>query len=116
MADYISKLSAYEGCRVLIIGAGKSGVAAARLLSPVADKIVVSDAKAAEELGPIPYNIAEVGGSFVGGTQDESLLEGVDFVVENKKTFAPLRHRRPPLLPRHYRCRRLLPDRGGGLP
>ncbi|MCP4230208.1 MAG: UDP-N-acetylmuramoyl-L-alanine--D-glutamate ligase [bacterium] len=83
MADYISKLSAYEGCRVLIIGAGKSGMAAARLLSPVADKIVVSDAKVAEELGAIPYNIADLGGSFVGGTQDESLLEGVDFVVRS---------------------------------
>lgn len=83
MTDYISKISEFEGCRALIVGAGRSGMAAARLLSPVADRIIVSDSQAVDELGDIPRRIADMGGEFVGGAQEESLLEGVDFVVRS---------------------------------
>jgi len=83
MTTYRTKLSQFEGCRALIIGAGKSGMAAARLLSPVADMVTVSDAKAAEELADIPRQVADMGGCFIGGPQGEELLEGVDFVVRS---------------------------------
>ncbi|MGZ7032622.1 MAG: UDP-N-acetylmuramoyl-L-alanine--D-glutamate ligase, partial [Thermoanaerobaculia bacterium] len=61
----------------LVIGAGKSGVAAANFLAARGDAVVLSDSKSDPAL---PYPI-ERAVTRVFGRQDESLLDGVTQVV-----------------------------------
>lgn len=76
-------LNQFEGSRVLIIGAARSGLGTAQALYSYADRIVLSDAKSADEL-PDAVRLAEkLGAETVFGEQGPELLEGVDLVVRS---------------------------------
>mgnify|MGYP000382228213 CR=1 FL=1 len=69
---------------VLVIGAGISGFAAAKLARRFGASVTLSDAKTEEELTKLGDDFAklrELGIALVFGPQQESLLEGVDTVI-----------------------------------
>ena len=69
---------------VLVIGAGISGFAAAKLARRFGASVTLSDAKTEEELTKLGDDFAklrELGIALAFGPQQESLLEGVDTVI-----------------------------------
>ena len=71
----------FTGKKVLVIGAGISGFAAAKIARQRGAAVVLSDAKAEEEL---KYDFSELRGLGVElafGPQEESLLEGVSMLI-----------------------------------
>lgn len=69
---------------VLVIGAGISGFAAARLARRFGAEVTLSDAKSEaelEKLGDDFSKLRELGVTLVFGPQQETMLEGVDFVI-----------------------------------
>ena len=69
---------------VLVIGAGVSGFAAAKLARRFGAAVTLSDAKTEEELeklGDDFSKLRELGVALAFGPQQESLLEGVDTVI-----------------------------------
>ena len=69
---------------VLVIGAGISGFAAAKLARRFGATVTLSDAKTEEELTKLGDDFAklrELGIALAFGPQQESLLEGVDTVI-----------------------------------
>ena len=69
------------GKKVLIVGAGVSGFAAAEIAHKYGAAVTLSDAKAEKEL---PFDFAplrEMGVELVFGPQDERLLAGVDYCI-----------------------------------
>jgi UDP-N-acetylmuramoylalanine--D-glutamate ligase len=76
-------LNEFEGSRVLIIGAARSGLGAAQTLYPYADRIVISDVKPAEEL-PGAVELSEnLGVEIILGEQGKELLEGIDIIIRS---------------------------------
>ena len=67
--------------KVLVVGLGVSGVAAAKLAKRFGAKVVVSDAKEEEKLGDEVQELRDAGIRVECGPQDASLLEGVDHVI-----------------------------------
>ncbi|MBQ1890665.1 MAG: UDP-N-acetylmuramoyl-L-alanine--D-glutamate ligase, partial [Selenomonas sp.] len=70
-----------SGKKVLVIGAGISGFAAAKLAKRFGAQVVLSDAKREQD---IKYDFAELRAAdiaLVFGPQQESLLDGVDLVI-----------------------------------
>lgn len=71
----------FEGKQVVVLGAGISGIAVARLTNRLGAKVVLSDASSAEK---IKYNLETLRTEGVGvalGKQEESLLDGVDYLI-----------------------------------
>ncbi len=69
---------------VLVIGAGISGFAAARLARRFGAEVTLSDAKSEaelEKLGDDFSKLRELGVTLVFGPQQETMLEGVDLVI-----------------------------------
>jgi UDP-N-acetylmuramoylalanine--D-glutamate ligase len=77
------RLSEFEGSRVLIIGAARSGLGAAQILYPYADRVILSDVKPAEEL-PDAVGLAEnMGFETAFGEQGPDLLQNIDLIVRS---------------------------------
>jgi UDP-N-acetylmuramoylalanine--D-glutamate ligase len=76
-------LNQFEGSRVLIIGAARSGLGTAQALYPYADRIVLSDAKSADELPDAVKLAGNLGAETAFGEQGPELLEGIDLVVRS---------------------------------
>ena len=69
---------------VLVIGAGISGFAAAKLARRFGAEVTLSDAKTEEELeklGDDFSKLRDAGVKLVFGPQQESMLDGVDTVI-----------------------------------
>jgi UDP-N-acetylmuramoylalanine--D-glutamate ligase len=76
-------LEEFEGSRVLVIGAARSGLGAAQALYPYADRIVLSDVKSADELKNAVELAENLGIEIVLGEQGPDLLEGIDLIVRS---------------------------------
>jgi UDP-N-acetylmuramoylalanine--D-glutamate ligase len=82
MSALKAKLERFRGRRVLVVGMGRSGVGAARLLAPVA-AVTACDAKPAAELGDAPATLAAAGVEVRAGDQTPALLAGRDLIVRS---------------------------------
>ena len=61
MSTYDEKLEVFRGRRVLVVGLGRSGVGAARVLAPVAAVVTACDQNAADELSAEAQALADAG-------------------------------------------------------
>jgi UDP-N-acetylmuramoylalanine-D-glutamate ligase len=59
VSEFSDRLAAFRGRRVLVVGLGRSGVGAAKVLAPVAARVVASDQKRLEELDPAARQLGE---------------------------------------------------------
>ena len=71
----------YSGRRVLVLGLGMSGVAAATFLSSKGARVRGNDSRAAERLTPEARALEEHGVELVLGGHPSSALDGIDLVV-----------------------------------
>jgi UDP-N-acetylmuramoylalanine--D-glutamate ligase len=69
------------GSRPLVVGAARSGLAAARLLHRHGARVCVCDRRPAAEAGEAPGALAALGIETAFGRDDPSLLEGRDLVI-----------------------------------
>jgi UDP-N-acetylmuramoylalanine--D-glutamate ligase len=69
-----------EYSRVLVVGLGRSGLAAARLAAADGAEVVVTDRRGGDELGSVLDRLPPAVTTFLGG-HPESCLDGVDLVV-----------------------------------
>ena len=83
MRTYEEKLEAFRGRRVLVVGLGRSGVAAARALAPAAAEVVACDEKPADELSKEARELAGTGVVLRPGDQTAALLAGMDLLVRS---------------------------------
>ena len=67
--------------KVLVVGLGISGVAAAKIAKRFGAEVVVSDAKEEEKLGDEVKELRDAGIEVVCGPQSNELLEGVDHII-----------------------------------
>ena len=67
--------------KVLVVGLGISGMAAARIAQRFGAEVVVSDAKEEEKLGDEPETLRKEGIRVECGPQDMDLLDGVDHII-----------------------------------
>lgn len=67
--------------KALVVGAGKSGVSAAKLLLSLEKQVVVTDQKQEDELGETAKKLSELGVKCFFGGHPIELLEDIDFVV-----------------------------------
>jgi len=83
VSTYEEKLEAFRGRRVLVVGLGRSGVAAARALAPAAAEVVACDEKPADELSKEARELAGAGVELRAGDQTPALLVGMDLLVRS---------------------------------
>ena len=69
------------GSAPLVVGAARSGLAAARLLARHGARVLACDRRPADESGEAPAALAALGIEAVFGRDDPALLEGRDLVV-----------------------------------
>ncbi|MGC9054448.1 MAG: UDP-N-acetylmuramoyl-L-alanine--D-glutamate ligase, partial [Candidatus Hydrogenedens sp.] len=67
--------------RVLIIGAGKSGLASAKLLKKQGKEVIINDIKNEEEIPETVKSIKELSIDYVFGQHSQDLLIKTDFVI-----------------------------------
>lgn len=70
-----------RGVRVVVVGLGASGAAAARLLAGRGARVVGNDGRSAEALGAVASDLAGAGVELVLGTHDDPRLEDAELVV-----------------------------------
>lgn len=103
------------GQRVLVLGAGISGIAAARVLQRLGAAVVVSDVKRREQLGAAATALEKEGIPLWLGEQNERQLVGVDLVILSPgvSVFHPLavaaRRRSIPVISEVEMAYRLMP-------
>lgn len=83
MTEFDDKLEAFRGRRVFIVGLGRSGLGAARVLAPVAARVVAADEKPLGELGAAVQALAQEGVELRLGDQGSVLPEDVDLLVRS---------------------------------
>jgi len=83
MSVFKAKLERFRGRRVLVVGLGRSGVAAARVLAPVAARVTACDRKMLDELGAEAAALSGLGVDVRAGGQDAALLADADLVVRS---------------------------------
>jgi UDP-N-acetylmuramoylalanine--D-glutamate ligase len=83
MTAFTDKLNAFRGRRVLIVGMGRSGLGAARVLAPVAARVVAADEKPLGELDAAVKALSQEGVELRLGDQGPDLVENVDLVVRS---------------------------------
>lgn len=83
MRTYEEKLEAFRGRRVLVVGLGRSGVAAARALAPAVTEVVACDEKPADELSAEARELASTRVVLRPGDQTPALLAGMDLLVRS---------------------------------
>jgi UDP-N-acetylmuramoylalanine--D-glutamate ligase len=69
------------GAKVLVVGLGKSGVAAVRLLLEHGARVIANDLRSSNELGPEVLDLAERGAQLALGGHDAALFTSVDRIV-----------------------------------
>lgn len=73
---------AFMNKKVLVLGAGVSGIAVAHVLQEKGAHVILSDAKAEHLFKDADFDSIRAGGIVLAlGRQDEKLLEGIDYVV-----------------------------------
>jgi len=70
-----------SGNKVLVMGAGISGVAVAKIAKRLGARVALSDTKPVEKLGSVPGDLVRAGIEFISGPQDPSILKGVQMLV-----------------------------------
>jgi len=70
-----------QGQRVLVVGLGKSGLAAVRLLAARGAHVIANDLRSELELGDLVLQVRGMGGELVAGAHDASLFTAVDRIV-----------------------------------
>ncbi len=70
-----------QGKRVTVIGLGRSGQSALRLLTALGAHVVVADQKPASELAAIMTELTEIPVEVFGDGQYEQALQGSDLVL-----------------------------------
>ncbi len=70
-----------DGQRVLVVGLGKSGLAAARLLRSKGARVIGNDLRSRDDLGPAADELDALGIDLALGGHDESLFMSVDRIV-----------------------------------
>ncbi len=83
MSVFLAKLERFRGRRVLVVGLARSGVAAARVLAPVAARVVGCDEKPWASLEEPARELAGLGVEMKAGDQRPELLDGIDLVVRS---------------------------------
>ena len=71
----------FQGKKVLVIGAGVSGFAAAKIAKRFGAEVTLSDAKQEADIKEDFAPLREAGVALAFGPQDESLLSGTDLVI-----------------------------------
>jgi UDP-N-acetylmuramoylalanine--D-glutamate ligase len=84
-ADVVARGRAYletlAGRRVAVVGLGRSGLAAARLLRAAGARVIASDQKALAALGPDARALSALGVSLLVGGSHPEATQGADLVV-----------------------------------
>jgi UDP-N-acetylmuramoylalanine--D-glutamate ligase len=83
VSAFADKLEAFRGRRVLVVGLGRSGVAAATALAAVAARVVACDEKPLAELDPAVADLSAAGVELRPGDQRPELLEGIDLLIRS---------------------------------
>src|SRR3989304_2495779 len=73
-------MTAWEGMRVLVLGAARQGIALTRWLLRQGALVTISDQKRAEDMQPARDALAGSGAKWVFGDQRTSLLKSCDLV------------------------------------
>lgn len=76
-----SPVSAYQGKRVMVAGAARSGIAAAELLLSLGVRVMLYDAKPQSAFANLPTSLAEQGCEYCFEADPEGLLERSDLIV-----------------------------------
>jgi UDP-N-acetylmuramoylalanine--D-glutamate ligase len=71
----------FRGKKILVLGAGISGLAVAQLLQQIGAQVTLSDSKSGETINQDVSKLQQAGVRLALGCQDETLLFGVDLVV-----------------------------------
>ena len=71
----------YGDKQILVLGAGESGVGAARVLGKLGAKVILNDYKQVDFESEILSSLENLGVTIITGRQDNSLLEGVDRII-----------------------------------
>ena len=71
----------YKGKKIIVLGAGTSGVGAARVLAPLGAETVLADRNEAAVSDAERDELTGLGVTVITGRQDESMLAGVDRVI-----------------------------------
>jgi UDP-N-acetylmuramoylalanine--D-glutamate ligase len=66
---------------ILVLGAGISGIAVAKIAKRLGASVTLSDTQSADKLGAIPITLAEHGIRLVTGDQTNALLEQIHMVI-----------------------------------
>src|SRR5437764_4037347 len=70
-----------DGARAVVIGLGRSGVAAARLLANRGARVVAADSSRREKLSKEALSLEGIGVELAPGSHGESALANADFAV-----------------------------------
>jgi UDP-N-acetylmuramoylalanine--D-glutamate ligase len=70
-----------QGQRVLVVGLGKSGLAAVRLLAARGARVIANDLRSEAELGELAGMVRGLGAELVAGAHDPALFSSVDRIV-----------------------------------
>ena len=71
----------FQGKKVLVVGAGVSGFAAAKILKRLGAKVTLSDAKSEDAIGEDFSKLRTLGIELVFGAQEEALLDGCSLLL-----------------------------------
>ncbi|BBB93263.1 MAG TPA: UDP-N-acetylmuramoyl-L-alanine--D-glutamate ligase [Methylomusa anaerophila] len=71
----------FRGKKVLVLGAGVSGISVARILNRLGAIVTLSDSKPAEEINKDFSALASAGISLALGAQDETLLADLNYLI-----------------------------------
>jgi len=71
----------FQGKRILVVGLGKSGLAAVRLLRARGAHVVVNDLRSVEQLGDVALEVHALGADLALGSHDPALFSKVDQIV-----------------------------------
>lgn len=77
----MSKQTEFANKRVLVLGAGVSGISVAHILRRLDAQVILSDAKSIEQIGKDFSQLQSDGVVLKLGIQSEALLDGVDYLV-----------------------------------
>ncbi|MFX3618382.1 MAG: UDP-N-acetylmuramoyl-L-alanine--D-glutamate ligase [Sporolactobacillus sp.] len=78
----MKKIETYVGKRVLVLGLGKSGYAAAKLMHELGAEVVVND-RTKLDGNPHAEELKALGLTVIGGSHPLDLLDGVDLMIKN---------------------------------
>jgi len=70
-----------SGKRVLVMGAGISGVAVAKIAKRLGAQVALSDTKPEGKLGAVPGELAQAGIKLISGPQEPAILTGVQLLI-----------------------------------